>query len=100
VNTLVSSAAPLPERDYRAPNSNKNRGSYVNPEYDALMSRYRVTIPIRDRLRLMAQLIQLQTDQQLVMGLYYSADAIVMANRLQNVPAGSTWNSYLWDVSR
>jgi len=96
---LVSSAAPLPERDYRAPNSNKNRGSYVNPVYDELMGRYRITIPMRDRLQLMAQLIHLQTDLQLLMGLYYSADAIVMSNRLQNVPAGSTWNSNLWEVT-
>jgi hypothetical protein len=46
----------------------------------------------------MGQLIHWQTDLQLVMGLYYSADAIVMANRLQNVPPASTWNTYEWDV--
>jgi peptide/nickel transport system substrate-binding protein len=95
---LVSSAAPLPERDYRAPNSNKNRGSYVNSDYDALMARYRITIPMAERLRTMSQLLHLQTDQQLVMGLYYSADAIVMSNRLKDVPTGSTWNAYQWDV--
>lgn len=95
---LVSTAAPLPERGYRAPNSNKNRGSYLNREYDALMDRYRTTIPMTDRMQAMAQLIRMQTDQQLVMGLFFSADAIAMANRLQNVPAASTWNANQWDV--
>src|SRR5437763_2534599 len=97
-NLLHSSAAPLPERGYRAPNSNKNRGSYIDPDYDALMDRYRVTIPLPERLQIMAQLIHQQTDLQLVMGLFYSADAIVMANRLQHVPPGSTWSSNQWDV--
>ena len=98
-NLLHSSAAPLPERDYRAPNSNKNRGAYLNPDYDALMDRYRVTIPMTERMQVMAQLIHLQTDLQLVMGLYYSADAIVMANRLRNVPPANTWNVQNWDVA-
>src|SRR5207249_596884 len=98
-NLLHSSAAPLPERDYRAPNSNKNRGAYLNADYDALMDRYRVTIPMTERMQIMAQLIHLQTDLQLVMGLYYSADAIVMANKLRNVPPANTWNVQNWDVA-
>src|SRR5204862_8216688 len=98
-NLLHSSAAPLPERDYRAPNINKSRGSYLNSDYDALMDRYRVTVPLRERLDIMGQLLHLQTDLQLVMGLYYSADAIVMANRLRNVPPANTWNVWQWDVA-
>jgi ABC-type transport system substrate-binding protein len=96
---LHSSAAPLPERDHRAPNSNKNRGSYLNPDYDALMDRYRVTVAQTDRVQIMGQLINIQTDQQLVMGLFYSADAIVMANRLKNVAPANTANVHLWDVT-
>jgi len=98
-NLLHSSAAPLPERDYRAPGSNKNRGAYLNSDYDALMDRYRVTVPLAERMQIMGQLIHLQTDLQLVMGLFYSADAIVMANKLRNVPPANTWNVHLWDVA-
>ena len=58
-----------------------------------------VTIPMAERMQVMAQLIHLQTDLQLVMGLYYSADAIVMANRLRNVPPANTWNVQNWDVA-
>jgi len=98
-NLLHSSAAPLPERDHRAPNSNKNRGAYLNPDYDALMDRYRVTVPLAERLQLMSQMINIQTDQQLVMGLFYSADAIVMSNKLRNVAPANTFNVQLWDVA-
>jgi len=95
---MLSSAAPLPERGYRAPNSNKNRGSYMNSDYDALMDRYKMTIPIADRMRVMAQLIQQQTDLQLAMGIFYTVDAIMVANRLDSVFPGSSWNAHAWDV--
>jgi peptide/nickel transport system substrate-binding protein len=97
-NLLHSSAAPLPERNYRAPNSGKNRGAYTDPTYDAIMDRYQITVPERERRDLLGQLVRIQTENLLVMGLFYSADAILMANRLQNAPAGSAWNSHEWEV--
>jgi len=98
-NLLHSANAPLPERGFRAPSSSRNRGSYMNPEYDALMDRYNVTVPIPDRMSIMAQLIRQQTDLNLVMGLFFSVDAIMMANRLQNVPPASSWNAQEWDAT-
>ena len=98
VNYLVSSAAPLPERNYRAANSAINRGSYVDPAYDALMHRCVTTIPLPERVRALADIVHVQTDQLLVMGLYNTVYAVVMANRLQNVPPGVAWNAHLWDV--
>jgi len=97
-NLLHSANAPLPERGYRAQSSSRNRGSYLNPDYDALMDRYNSTIPIAQRMDIMAQLINMQTDLNLVMGTYFSVDAIMMANRLQNVPPAATWNAQDWDV--
>jgi ABC-type transport system substrate-binding protein len=98
-NLLHSSAAPLPERNYRAPASSRNRGQYVNPDYDALMDQYNTTIPARERMQAMGQIIRQQTDQQLLMGIFYTVDAIMMANRLKNVPPASTWNAETWEVS-
>ncbi len=98
-NLLHSRAAPLPERNYQAAGSNKNRGQYVNSEYDALMDRYLTTIPLPERMGLLGQLVQQQTDAQLVMGLFYSADAIIVSKRLQHIPPRTTWNAHLWDVS-
>jgi peptide/nickel transport system substrate-binding protein len=97
-NLLHSANAPIAERNYRAPSSSRNRGAYMNPDYDALMDRYTVTVPIAERMDVMSQLIRLQTDLQLVMGLYYSVDAIMMANKLQEVRPAATWNAHAWDV--
>ncbi len=96
-NLLHGSAAPLPERGYRA-NSTRNRGAYLNPEYDGLMDRYLSTIPVPERMRLLGQIIYQQTDLQLVIGVFYTADAIMMANGLRNTEAGSNWNAHEWEV--
>jgi peptide/nickel transport system substrate-binding protein len=98
VNQLISSSAPLPERNYRAPNSGVNRGSYVDPEWDGLMRRYVTSVPLPERMQALAQLVHMQTDQLSLMGLYYTVYAVVMSNRLQNVPPGVAWNTHLWDV--
>jgi peptide/nickel transport system substrate-binding protein len=95
---LHSSAAPLPERGYRAPNAPANRGSYVNPEYDQLLDRYLATIALPERLQLLAQLVHRQTNEQLVIGFFYSVNAVVMANRVQNATPGTSWNAHEWDV--
>jgi peptide/nickel transport system substrate-binding protein len=100
VNLLDSSAAPLPERSYRAPNKSRNRGQYVNPQYDALMERYLTTVPIAERMQVLGQLVHQQSNLQLVMGLYYSVDAIMMSSQLVGVPPASGWNAHTWDVQR
>ena len=97
-NLLHSSAAPTPERNYQAPSSSRNRGQYLNREYDAVMDRYRMTIPMGERLQILGEIVHHQTDLQLVTGLFYTADAIMIANRLQSVPPGSSWNAHLWEV--
>jgi ABC-type transport system substrate-binding protein len=99
VNYLVSAAAPLPERNYRAPISSVNRGSYVDPDYDLLMRRYVTAVPLPERMQALAQLVQVQTDQLLVWGLYYTVYAVVKSDRLQNVPPGVAWNAHNWDVT-
>ena len=98
VNQLISASAPLPERNYRAPNSGVNRGSYVDPEWDGLMRRYVTSVPMPERMQALSQLVHMQTDQLSLMGLYYTVYAVVMSNRLQNVPPGVAWNTHLWDV--
>jgi peptide/nickel transport system substrate-binding protein len=99
-NLLHSSGAPLPERNYMAPLAPSNRGAYVNPEYDALMDRYLTTIPVSERMRLLAQLIHWQSDQQLVIPLFYTARGIVVANRLRSTTPGTNWNAHEWELVR
>jgi peptide/nickel transport system substrate-binding protein len=97
---LHSAAAPLPERNYTAPNAPYNRGSYVNPDYDALLDRYFTTIPSAERMQALAQVIHWQTDLQLVMGFFHSVNAVTITNRFQNALPGTSWNAHEWDVTR
>jgi ABC-type transport system substrate-binding protein len=100
VDVAYGEAAPLPERGYRAPNWPRNRGSYVNPEYDALMERYKTTVPMPQRMDALAQLVRYQTDQVVVFGMFYSVTAVLMSNRLQHAEPATAWNAYEWDVTQ
>jgi peptide/nickel transport system substrate-binding protein len=95
---LHSSAAPLPSRNYTAPNQPRNRGSYVNSAYDALLDRYMVAIPLPERMHILAQILNMHTDLALVPGLYYTVFGVMIAKRLQNVPPAIGWDNHKWDV--
>jgi hypothetical protein len=83
-----------------APLAPSNRGAYVNADYDALMDRYQTTIPVPERMRLLAQLIHWQTDQELVIGLFHTARGIMLSNRLRKTTPGTSWNAHEWEVAR
>ena len=76
-----------------------DRPEITDAEYDQLMRRYVTTIPVPERMQALAQIVRVQTDQLLLMGLYYTVYAIVMSNRLQQVPPGVAWNAHNWDVT-
>jgi peptide/nickel transport system substrate-binding protein len=96
---LHSAAAPLPERNYTAPNAPYNRGSYLNPEYDALLDRYFTTIPAAERMQALARVIHWQTDLQLVIGFFHSVNAVTITNRFQRAIPGTSWNAHEWDIA-
>jgi hypothetical protein len=97
-NLLHSSAAPLPERNYMAPAAARNRGSYVNRDYDAIMDRYLSTIPLEPRMQALAELVRWQTEQQLVTGFFYSVNGILLADRMVNTHPGTGWSAHMWDA--
>ena len=100
---LHSAQARLPERGYNG----TNRGNYMNLELDALIDRYFVTIPERERLDTLGRIIHHISDQLPILPLYYGAEPAVISHRLLNVgpkPAGSAgqtqaWNAHEWDVA-
>ena len=99
VTRYHSSQVPLPENDYRGSNSAR----YRNPDLDALLDQYVVTIPKGDRTRLLAQIIHHMTDQLVVVPLFHDAEPVLIGNRLVNVGAkrGDSlqgWNAQEWDV--
>jgi ABC-type transport system substrate-binding protein len=90
-----STEASLPENSYRG----NNRTRYQSPELDALIDRYYVTIPRGERVQVIGQIMHHMTDQAIVMGLLYNAQATMVASRLRNVPPSTTWNAHEWLVS-
>jgi len=101
LSNYQGSQSPYPENRWVG----NNRGRYVNPELDAAIDRYVVTIPIRERVQELQTIVRLITDQLPIMNLFYSVQFTLIANRVENmVPvkgsgtAGKTWNSQLWDV--
>jgi len=84
--------------------SGGNRSRYSNPEFDALIDSYMVTISAPDRLPQLARLVHHMTDQLNVMGLWFNTEPIVVGKRLRNVGnkkvtgGYQAWNAHEWEV--
>ena len=92
------SETPLPENNFVG----QNRARYRNPELDGLIDRYFVTIPSRERMQVVGQILHIQTQDLTIMSILYAADAELVANRLHNaraVTVDPTWNAYEWEVA-
>ncbi len=98
---LHSAEARLPERNF----TGSNNGRYQNRDFDALIDRYQMTVPMAERMQVATQIVHHMTDQLPVMGLFYNLFPAVIGNRLVNVspPSGAegarqAWNAHEWDV--
>jgi peptide/nickel transport system substrate-binding protein len=88
----------LPENQFRA---NGNWSRYMNPDFDALVDRFVVTIPLDERIEVMGQMVHHITDQLTITSLFFNPSPILVNNRLQGVTAGNEgWNAHLWEVVR
>lgn len=100
LRNLHSREVALPENNYVV---NNNKARYSNPEYDALVDRYFITIPAGERSQILGQLIRHLAEQLPALGLFYSMRPALVANRLVNFTvetgqSSETWNAELWDV--
>ncbi|HZT05743.1 MAG TPA: ABC transporter substrate-binding protein [Chloroflexota bacterium] len=96
---LRSSQARIPERNY----TGLNVARYMDPDMDALIDRYVTTIPITDRVAVIAQIEHRITDEAIWMTLFFDTEPALISNRLVNVHArgedsNHAWNAYEWDV--
>lgn len=92
---LHSSRSPLPENRF----TGLNYGRYKSDEFDALIDALNVTVPMPERMRVLAQALHFMTENVNVFGLAFNPDPILISNRLTNVsPDRPTWNTYEWDV--
>jgi len=95
-----SNESPLPQNGFVG----ENKARYINPEFDAMIDRYFVTIPLQERYQVAGQIIHHMTDIVLPLGLFYDSEPSMVGNRVRNFTpskgegASSTWNSHEWDV--
>jgi ABC-type transport system substrate-binding protein len=80
-----------------------NISRYTNPEFDALLDRYYVTVNRQERTRIVGQVMNHVSDQVLILGFFYTIEPILVNNRMVNVmgryPRSShAWNAHDWDV--
>jgi ABC-type transport system substrate-binding protein len=76
-----------------------NYSRYANPAFDALIDRYLVTISVQERTNLLGQIVQHQSEQVTVMGLFYNTEPHAVSGRLKNVTSKTTPDaSHVWNV--
>jgi peptide/nickel transport system substrate-binding protein len=92
---LKISYVPLPENNF----AGRNRGRYVNPDLDALIDRYFLTIPRADRMDVLRRIVNHTTDQVVTIDLFYNTLPVMVGKRLEHVTAEAIgWNAHEWDA--
>jgi peptide/nickel transport system substrate-binding protein len=99
LSNMHSSQATTRENNWGGANISR----YMNPEFDALLDRYYVTVNRPERTRIVGQVMNHVTDQVLILGFFYTIEPILVNNRIVNVmgryPRSShAWNAHQWDV--
>lgn len=93
LDRLESKNATLPENKF----SGGNRSRYMNPEFDAMIDKYIVTVSERDRVPLLGQIVHFMTDNATMIDLWYDTRVTVMDSRLRNV-TNAALNAEQWDL--
>lgn len=94
-----SAQIPTPARGYVG----SNDSHYANSEMDALIDRYLVTIPRRERMDVVRQILRLAADDLPIMNVHFTVRPVLIHNRIVNVGAAAPrstngWNAEQWDV--
>ncbi|MBM2812488.1 MAG: Peptide transporter substrate-binding protein, partial [Chloroflexi bacterium] len=76
---------------------------YQNAEWDALVDRYFVTVPIPERAQVLGQIMRHVSEQLNMMHIFYDSEPSLLSNRLVNAygrgsESSATWNVYEWDL--
>ncbi|MBM2810292.1 MAG: hypothetical protein HW416_1051, partial [Chloroflexi bacterium] len=99
LKSFHSRETPLPENRF----TGSNVPRYVNAEWDALVDKLFVTVPIGERTQVVGQIMRHMSDQLNIMNLFYDSEPALIANRVVNAMARGnestqTWNVHEWDV--
>jgi ABC-type transport system substrate-binding protein len=95
VSSLVSSAIGTPTNRF----AGSNRSGWSNPEYDALFTRYSVSLDTNERNSLEAQMRRIQTEQLPGVPLFFNLQIAAWLSALKG-PDPQTANvpNLLWDI--
>lgn len=95
LRSLHSRNTPLPENNFRVTG---NRPRYINPEFDAIIDKYYVTIPLQERREVMGQAVRLISENLPFLQQLYTSSVYLVNNRVLNVKADGPWNSHEWNI--
>lgn len=99
VDDFHSSQLPSPTTSWRG-----NNPGGLDPRLDGLIDRLSMTIPPRDRVPILREIVQYLTDQVAVIGLFYDVEITMTSTRIKNVATrgdqtNEAWNAHEWDVA-
>jgi peptide/nickel transport system substrate-binding protein len=95
LSSFRSSETPVPENGYLGGNISR----YQSSEWDGLIERFFVTVPIPERTQVVAQVMRHVSDNLNMMHIFYDMDPLFVANRLVNVHGRQTESSPAWNIS-
>jgi peptide/nickel transport system substrate-binding protein len=96
-----SSEARYPQNGYVG----RNVSNYVNPELDALIERYLVTVSRSERMQVAGQIVHHLTDQLIPIPTFHDGNPTIVGGRMKNVAVDvssggtNTWNAHEWDIN-
>jgi peptide/nickel transport system substrate-binding protein len=94
--SLRSVEAPLPSTGYVG----RNFARYMNPDLDILIERLFETVPHRERMDVLGQIVNHVSDQLPLLALLYGGGAALVADRLKGVTGGAQgWNAHEWTLT-
>jgi peptide/nickel transport system substrate-binding protein len=100
LESMHSTKIPTPENRYFSGNYPR----YSNPQWDALVDRFSVTIPYAERMQVLSDMLYFLADQLPHMPLFFDTQVVLVNNRLVNVDAHQTglgtqgWDAHRWAV--
>jgi len=99
LSSLRASVLRTAERNWQG----NNRIGYVNAEFETIVDRYVVTIPLAERKQVLTQIVRHLTDQVVNVYLMFIAKTpTAIASRMVNVDGKTdaivSWNVHEWDV--
>jgi peptide/nickel transport system substrate-binding protein len=82
---------------------NQNRTRYSNPELDAMIDKFFVTLQPQERIDIFKQVAKHFTENEIMIVAYHEVHAVLISNRVQNVTPrtsyAQTYEAHKWDIN-